>query len=80
MTMITKEKYVMGEHINLVEEKCIKVIEKELDSFFEIRLKSVHLISELYLKGSLRSLDDILNFLIYLMMKLKILLKLWYIK
>jgi len=61
--MLTKEKYVKGEHINLVEEKCIKVIEKELDSFFEIRLKSVHLISELYIKGSLRSLDDILNFL-----------------
>ena len=61
--MMTKEKYVMSEHINLVEEKCIKVIEKELDSFFEIRLKSVHLISELYIKGSLRSLDDILNFL-----------------
>ena len=50
--MITKEKYVMGDHIYLVEEKCIKVIEKELDSFFEIRLKSVHLISELYIKGS----------------------------
>ena len=61
--MLTKEKYVKGEHINLVEEKCIKVIEKELDSFFEIRLKSVHLISELYIKGSLRSLDDMLNFL-----------------
>jgi hypothetical protein len=61
--MLTKEKYVLGEHIYLVEEKCIKVIEKELDSFFEIRLKSVHLISELYLKGSLRSLNDILNFL-----------------
>jgi len=30
--MITKEKYVIGEHIYLVEEKCIKVIEKELDS------------------------------------------------
>ena len=61
--MLTKEKYVKGEHINLVEEKCMKVIEKELDSFFEIRLKSVHLISKLYLKGSLRSIDDILNFL-----------------
>ena len=61
--MITKEKYIMGENIYLVEENCIKVIEKELNSFFEIRLKSIHLISELYIKGSLRSLDDILNFL-----------------
>jgi hypothetical protein len=61
--MITKEKYGKCEHINLVEEKCMKVIEKELDSFFEIRLKSAHLISKLYLKGSLRSIDDILNYL-----------------
>ena len=61
--MLTKEKYVKGEHINLVEEKCIKVIEKELDSFFEIRLESVHLISNLYIKGSLRNSDDILNFI-----------------
>ena len=61
--MITKEKYIMGEHIYLVEEKCIKVIEKELDSFFEIRLESVHLISNLYIKDSLRNSEDILNFI-----------------
>ena len=61
--MITKEKYVMGKHINLVKEKCIEVIEKELDSFFEIRLKSVDLISNLYIKGSLRNSDEILSFI-----------------
>jgi len=59
--MITKEKHVIGGHIYLIEEKCIKVIEKELNSFFKIRLDSVHLISELYINGSLIGLDDILN-------------------
>jgi hypothetical protein len=61
--MITKENYVMGKHIYLEEEKCLDVIEAELGLFFDIRLKSIHLISELYIKGYLRSLDDILTFL-----------------
>lgn len=60
---MTTKNYVMGEHIYLEKGKCIQVIEKELSSFFKIRLKSVHLVSELYIKGSLRSLGDILNFL-----------------
>lgn len=62
MTMLTKKKYVVGEHLYL-EEKCIQVIEEVLNSFFEVRLKSAYSISELYVKGSLRNLDDILEFL-----------------
>ncbi|MDR3597412.1 hypothetical protein [Clostridium sp.] len=61
--MNTKEKYVMGEHIHLVEEKCIQVIERELDSFFEIRLNFIYLICGLYINGSVKHSDDILKYL-----------------
>lgn len=61
--MKAEEKYVMGEHFYLVEEKCIQVIEKELESFFEIRLKFIILICELYIKGSIKNTNDILNLL-----------------
>lgn len=61
--MITKEKYVKGNHIHLVEEKCIEVIERELDTFFEVRLKFIYLIHDLYIKGSIKNSNDILKFL-----------------
>lgn len=61
--MITKEKYVKGNHIHLVEEKCIEVIERELDIFFEVRLKFIYLIDDFYIKGSIKNSNDILGFL-----------------
>lgn len=78
--MKTKENYVMGEHLSLVEEKCIQVIEKELESFFEIRLKFIYLICELYIKGSIKIQIIFSTFSIFLIVKLHLLLKLWYIK
>lgn len=61
--MIAKEKYVKGNHIHLVEEKCIEVIERELDTFFEVRLKFIYLIHDLYIKDSIKNSNDILEFL-----------------
>lgn len=63
MDLIINEGYLVGGDINKIEKECILLIEKELNSFFEIRLKSVYLISEFYIKDSIRNLTDILNFI-----------------
>jgi hypothetical protein len=52
----------MGKHIYLVNEKCIQVIEKELDSFFEMCLKFIYLTCELYIKSSIKHSGNIINF------------------
>lgn len=61
--MITKEKYIIGDYTYLIEGKCIEVIEKELDTFFNIRLKFIYLICELYISGSIKNSNDILKYL-----------------
>ncbi|WP_143323854.1 hypothetical protein [Clostridium sp. BL-8] len=59
--MVAKEEYVMGMHMHLVEEKCIEVLEQELDTFFEIRLKSIYLIYESYIRGYVKNFNDVIK-------------------
>ncbi|EKQ57392.1 MULTISPECIES: hypothetical protein [unclassified Clostridium] len=61
--MSIEENYVKIEHVYLTEEKCIQLIEQELDSFFEIRLKLIYSICDSYIKGSIKNSDGIINFL-----------------
>lgn len=57
--MVAKEEYVMDMH--LVEKKCIEVIEQELDTFFEVRLKSIFLICEPYIRGYVKNFNDVIK-------------------
>ncbi len=61
--MVAKEDYVMGMHMHLVAKKCTEVIEQELDTFFEIRLKSICLICESYIRGYIKNSNDVLKYL-----------------
>lgn len=60
--MGTNNKYIIDKHFYL-EEKCLQIIEKELQLFIDVRLKSVYLISELYVKGSIKKSEEILDLL-----------------
>lgn len=59
--MVAKEEYVMDMHMHLIAKKCIEVIEQELDTFFEIRLKSICLIYESYIRGYIKNSNDVLK-------------------